>query len=860
MADLQTIVKTAAGLYSQYNKLHALPPGALLQCENGVIDREGVISKRRGFKRYGSVLSNAPTALFEYRKTLVVQDGSSLKYDSDGAGTWSSWSGTYSPPDSSVKIQSLEANQNFYFTTSTGVFKNDTISGVPKPAGMPMGLDITLALGTTGTVWLTVDNQVAYRVVLSREDANHNLVYGAPSYQEIITNPIGGATSNVEMSITLPRSPHTVQAGDYLEIYRSYESESEDVVPVTRFFRIFDGKITITSSHISAGLVTFKDTYDSSFLVGSLELYTDDLQETESQKNDQPPYCKCLGLYKGHVFYGNVSREYHKELTMVAVPAVDKTITLAQGATTLTFTAKANESVANKEFKVFSTGNVALDIRNTCKSLIRVINQHSANSTWDSYYTSLPDDFPGGVSFRVRSFNTASFTVVGGDSAMGVCWDPVITTAVTAVNDAYLNRVARSKYQKPEAVPELNTMEIGRANKAILGMAALKHGLLIFKEDGVFLISGETDGGGGYNFVIDEIDPSVRLTCPNSLAVVDNGVVGYTTQGIVKAFEGGTTILSRAIELDLNPLSQFTNFETISHAIGYESDRKYIFFTQETSGNTHAVIAWVYNYLTNSWSKWRKNISCGTVLSEDNKLYLGHAVDKYVLQERKSYLETNEDYIDEDYTFAVTAVGTTVNDDGATVSTATVTYSDPVPEMGWLFTYTTNQGKVDTAVEVATGSMLLTLDTLLTLPGVGFPYNCTLTAPIELTVEWAPESAGNAGIMKQYTSFQVYQEEDFSVHNELGFYADTWTARTWLDMIKVPKARGWGETPWGEAGWGDYYEGTSTPIRAMIPMNHQRCRVLRTYYRHRYAKEAVNILQATLDVRAYGSRTVRNPE
>ena len=94
MANAQTITKNAVGLYSQYNKLHALPPGALLQCENGVIDREGVISKRRGFKRYGTVLSNAPTALFEFQKTLVLQDGSTLKYDSNGSGTWSSWSGS----------------------------------------------------------------------------------------------------------------------------------------------------------------------------------------------------------------------------------------------------------------------------------------------------------------------------------------------------------------------------------------------------------------------------------------------------------------------------------------------------------------------------------------------------------------------------------------------------------------------------------------------------------------------------------------------------------------------------------------------------------------------------------------------
>ena len=86
MAEQQTISRRATGLYTHPNALE-VPPGSLLVADNAVIDREWVISRRRGFKRYGSALDGPPAALFEFKKRLITLDGDRLKYDSDGAGT-----------------------------------------------------------------------------------------------------------------------------------------------------------------------------------------------------------------------------------------------------------------------------------------------------------------------------------------------------------------------------------------------------------------------------------------------------------------------------------------------------------------------------------------------------------------------------------------------------------------------------------------------------------------------------------------------------------------------------------------------------------------------------------------------------
>ena len=48
------------GIYSNYNNSSGIPEGGLLEADNCVSDRPGVLSKRRGFNRYGSELAHFP--------------------------------------------------------------------------------------------------------------------------------------------------------------------------------------------------------------------------------------------------------------------------------------------------------------------------------------------------------------------------------------------------------------------------------------------------------------------------------------------------------------------------------------------------------------------------------------------------------------------------------------------------------------------------------------------------------------------------------------------------------------------------------------------------------------------------------
>src|SRR3990167_86104 len=291
MADQQVLIRHAAGLYSQNNKLHEVPEGSLVMADNAVIDKEGVISKRRGFKRYGTQLTNPATSIFEFNKRLVVLDGETMRPDSDGAGTWGSWAGSFSPP-AGAKIHSIEANKNFYFTTSKGIYKNDSLTGTPVRSGMPQGLDLQLSLFGTGADWFTPNSQIGYRIVWTRKDASNNLIVGSPSFRETIANPYFAVTFQFAGGVvTVTHVAHGYSNGDKVEINSPSDPGFEagqhaiTVIDTNAYFYTVASTPPSTGSG-NAGKI-FKTqiifTVPSNILVGdSYEIYRTELAATSS--------------------------------------------------------------------------------------------------------------------------------------------------------------------------------------------------------------------------------------------------------------------------------------------------------------------------------------------------------------------------------------------------------------------------------------------------------------------------------------------------------------------------------------------------------------------------------------------------
>jgi hypothetical protein len=402
-------------------------------------------------------------------------------------------------------------------------------------------------------------------------------------------------------------------------------------------------------------------------------------------------------------------------------------------------------------------------------------------------------------------------------------------------------------------------MRIGSASKEILGAEVLQEAIIIYKEDGIFIITGESDGRGGANFISDDYDPTIVLESVESLGVLNNSSVGFTNQGALSAGAGRPTIFSRPqVEDDLRRISKHAAFSS-AFAVNYESEREFIFFTPETSADTENKIAHVYNYSTLAWSTWRKAVQAGHVLTSNDRLYLSHNSDKYILEERKSLNRgTNEDFVDEDIPITIDAITTTTDADGNTVTQLTVTYS----YTGHAFAagFVIEQGASRSIAETVTANATANEYTVVLRHLVtGFTVAAaTAGIPIPLKIRWV-ETGGNPFSEKQFPQCMVYLEDDGGTHR-LGFHSDQQDTLEFIDDTRIPKGKGWGSTRWGSVPWGDSFPGRSSPISTPLPREHQHARVMEVQYENRYARESVDILMMALEVQPFSLESQREPE
>lgn len=215
------------------------------------------------------------------------------------------------------------------------------------------------------------------------------------------------------------------------------------------------------------------------------------------------------------------------------------------------------------------------------------------------------------------------------------------TVTLVSENEEKENRVYYSKFQQPEAVPIVNYFDVGSEDKKILRIVPLRDSLFVFKEDGLYRISGEAAP-----FQLELFDNSFILLAPDSVAVCNNVIYAWTTQGIQSLSEGGAYVISRQIDNIILKVqsSNYTNFKTATWGIGYESDNCYLVFTVVETDDEVAQIAYRYDTLTQLWTTYDKTNSCGVVNNFDDKLYLGATDVSYIEQERKSFDRT--DYSD----------------------------------------------------------------------------------------------------------------------------------------------------------------------------------------------------------------------
>jgi len=244
--------------------------------------------------------------------------------------------------------------------------------------------------------------------------------------------------------------------------------------------------------------------------------------------------------------------------------------------------------------------------------------------------------------YPITRIDSTSFSIVKSASANSTSGQFIkAAAAVYSENEQRANRIYYSKFQQPEAVPSVNYFDVGAQDKAILRILPLRNSLFVFKEDGLYRISGESAP-----FQLELFDISFNVLAPDSVVVCNNVIYAWTTQGIQSLTEGGASIISRSIDNIIlkTQSSNFVSFKTATWGVGYESDNSYLVYTVSQQEDEVATIAYRFSTLTNTWTTYKLSHVAGIINSANDKLYLAASDVAFIEQERKTF--SRLDYTD----------------------------------------------------------------------------------------------------------------------------------------------------------------------------------------------------------------------
>jgi len=806
----------SAGLYTFPNNLSKVPVGALLQADNIVISREGVAESRRGVAKTGTTLglsgSDFIDQYFSYQNRLLVHDSTGvLSYDSDGAQTWTAFTGTFDPPASIAKIKGAESNKNFYFSTDAGIYKMDAYNAQPTTAGAVPALDGTAALAGDGSGFLGASKQCVYQVVFGYTDANGNLILGSPSQRILAVNSTAG-DDDVDVTFTVPSECFV---GYFYQLYRTVQTDysatpSLNVPPGAE--PQLAAQNDLSSGDISAGTVTYTDITPDELL--DTFLYTNPSQEGPTQSNDRPPMANDMCLYNQMMLYADVQSRQNTQFNLISVDApngiqIDDTVTV----NAVVFTGKATQNNASQQFEVVTSGTVSENIDQTARNLVACMNANAATTDVYAFYLSGYNDLPGKIGLEAISLSQGVFYVLSSRGGAFNPFLPVSGTTFASSNDSTPNGLAVSKVGQPEAVPFLNLVPVGGGDQPILRVKALRGVAIVIKTDGIYTVSGATP----QTLSVTLLDSTIICIAPESVTLLNNSVYCMTNQGVVSITESGVTIQSRPIESDLLEVTapQFTYFKQATAAISYESERLYILTLPTNEQDTYGTQAYCFNWVTNAWTRWPIDISAGIVNPYDNLLYLGRPdTDRtFAYQERKTY--TYNDYMDDVFPVTISSVDTT----GLIITITTTPDADWV---GYGFAQTDAGIAIITAVD--TGSKTITVDIDdSTVPGEALPWvagAAEIEVPIPLDLMWCPQTGSYPHVLKSWGRVNFWFNGGNFQNISTGFQTDITGPTQTLAAIVTG---GYGFGPFG----GGAYGGTANfpqSIQTLVPVPNSQAR------------------------------------
>lgn len=710
--------------------------------------------------------------------------------------------------------------------SGTGIQSGSTISSISgssvvlNKAPYETGTGVTITFNTS--VALTLSNaatgtnssesltfysgsQVAYRILYGRieTDLNGNQVtrLGAASPLITATNILSGL-ANVAVTATLPKN--STELISFAQLYRSVQTTSASIAPLDQYQLV--NEYQLTNTDFTNRTITITDSLSQSNAGAALYSGTD--QEGPTQENSPPPMCWDMTIFRNFILYANITRPTTLSFTILAAgPSngvqIGDTITIAGNfggvAYSEVYTGASSENAASRQFKVVTSGTPSQNIIDTANSLVRVINYDNALPV-HALYVSPSDALPGQILLEADNASYETFTTTA--SAHTSAYDPALTGVVSEVNTIN-NGIAISKVQELEAVPVGNLVYAGDQSSDILRVVALRDYVFVIKTDGVYRLLGLDPS----SIVVNDFDRTVRVIGPDTAVRLNSICYMLSNQGVVAMSDAGVSGKSVPIDDQIQAMiAEFqTNLNQYSFGIGYEADRKYILSTPSNSASAFTENQFCFNYLTNVWTTWDRNLRAGYINSKDKLLYISRADsngENGVSSERKNGDYT--DYIDETYS---------VNIVSFTLKSVVLTDATGVQPGDVLYQSSVNFSLI-TAVNTLTNTLTVT-DTLTWTLGAA-----TIEPAIQCDISWKQVFADNPAFARQYSEGIILFKNTRFATATLFFetdYSNSDSSCTISGAGITPNL--WGRFAWGSPPWGALQ--LPQNIRFLLPQDKQ---------------------------------------
>ena len=323
---MKTTTPITGGLVTDPGPFSGAPSAALVEAQNVVYDRVGLIEPRGGWSMTVDAVMKASVRTIVYG--LETTSGNNILIGTDFAGSWTVSNGaTVTSPSSFAlgKTRFARAKSRVLLTSENGV------CDVPLPgagtvgyrAGLPQPSQWWGYLQGGGSGWLATGTSVAYRFTVFRTLADGTTIESAPTAPLIFRNTTGIGSyitfiSPPGLAYTpwAPGSFDALKTGDMLRVYRAPRLNAATGVPSDEMR--LRASLPITVGFGVATVPSFEDQLADNQWNGP-ELYTNTRREGIGQARTRPHYARDMALYQGRMMYAGLTTPQRVAVTCKSI-------------------------------------------------------------------------------------------------------------------------------------------------------------------------------------------------------------------------------------------------------------------------------------------------------------------------------------------------------------------------------------------------------------------------------------------------------------------------------------------------------------------------------------------------------------